>query len=178
MRFALIAGFVVALVIGVGVVVSMKTDRIVGWCRWKSVDEAEYVAGNRAILDELPIYPGAARRTSGSTGLRASDACVPVENGPPYDRFMTTDSFTLPPEGRNIVTAPWKSTLVRAPTRVPSVLVYYDRELREDGWQRSGWSGHEIYFERGSANLAVSAQLNINDPYKREPYHQLGVYRD
>jgi hypothetical protein len=32
--------------------------------------------------------------------------------------------------------------------------------------------------KKGSALLSVTAQLNIGDPYKREPYHTLGVVHD
>jgi hypothetical protein len=62
---------------------------------------------------------------------------------------------------------------------VPSVLVYYDRDLRQRGWRRSHWSGCcEIVYRRSTALLSVTAQLNIGDPYKREPHHTLGVVHD
>lgn len=182
MRRALLVVAVVAVVgIGTGVFVSIKTDRVLGGCRWRSVDEAEYVAGNRAILDGLPVYPGATRWNTYSIGQRASDACLPAESGPPFDRYSTVDSYTFPPDGRDIVSAPWKVWdkfgNTRVPAQVPSVLVWYDSALRESGWQRSGWSAHESYFKRGSDILAVGAQLNTDDPYKRDPYHQITILR-
>jgi hypothetical protein len=65
------------------------------------------------------------------------------------------------------------------PARVPSVLVYYDRKLRERGWQRNSWSGCcEIYFKRTAEFIGVRAQLNIGDPYKREAYYQLVADHD
>jgi hypothetical protein len=184
-RLVLVAVTVLAVGIGTVVLVVSMTGRSPTGCRVKSVDEATYVAGNRAILDELPVYPGATRTNTLSNGWRAQDACLPAEDGggPPYDRYMTYDSYTLPADGRGIVSAPWKVPdefgNTRVPARVPSVLVYYDRSLRETGWQRSHWSGCcEIYFKRGTALLAVTVQLNTGDPYKREPYHQLAVVHD
>lgn len=184
MRLALFVVLGVALVIGAGVLVVSKTGRLPGsGCRVTSVDEEEYVAGNRAILDTLPVYPGATRRHTASSGWFASDACLAFENSGPVDRYMTSDIYTLPPRGRGMVSAPWKVPdrfgNTRVPARVPSALVYYDSELRERGWRRSHWSGCcEVYYKQDAALLAVRAQLNIGDPYKREPTHELGVVHD
>jgi hypothetical protein len=51
-----------AVAIAVGVGITWKTGRVpLSGCRLTSVDEGEYVAGNRAILDTLPLFPGATR---------------------------------------------------------------------------------------------------------------------
>jgi hypothetical protein len=72
----------------------------------KSVDEADYVAGNRVILDDLPVYPGATRTSTMSIGQSASDKCVPTENGPPYDEHTTYDSYTPARGTRHRLSAP------------------------------------------------------------------------
>lgn len=152
-------------------------------CRIRSVNEKEYVAANRAILDRLPVYPSAKRMTTYSIPQTATDSCLPTENGPPYDAYWTYDTYTLPPKGRPIVSAPWKVPdkygNTRVPARVPSVLVYYDRKLRERGWKRQVWSGCcEMGFKRGAAFLDVRVGLNLNDPYKRPPFYQLSLDHD
>jgi len=54
--------FFPVLVSTVGVGITWKTGRVpLSGCRLTSVDEGEYVAGNRAILDTLPLFPGATR---------------------------------------------------------------------------------------------------------------------
>jgi len=176
----IVASVVVAVAIGAAVVVSMATGRVVGdGCRLKSVDEADYVAGNRAILDTLPVFPGATRRHTLSIGLPATDDCSGVlsENGPPYDRYMTDDHYTLPSDGRNTVVSAWGES------DVPSVLVWYDRNLQKDGWRISHWSGCcSVWFKRTdfdpeSVLIGVRAALNTDDPYKREPYYVVNILR-
>lgn len=177
MRRALVAASIAAVVvIGAAVVISLTTGHVPGLdCRLKSIDEAEYVAGNRAILDSLPVFPGATRTRTLSIGIPAEDKCNPIsENGPPYDRYMTDDLYTLPVVGRNAVVSSWGER------DVPSVLVWYDRNLRTDGWRVSNWSGCcEVVFKREPGVLiSVRAALNADDPYKREPYYSVQILRD
>jgi hypothetical protein len=177
MRPALIVGSVV-LVVAIGVVVFQvaTTGRVhASGCRLASVDEDEYVAGNRAVLDSLPVFPGATRRNTLSIGIPATDDCAGVlsENGPPYDKYMTDDRYTLPKQGRGTVVSPWGES------DVPSVLVWYDRNLQRDGWRLSHWSGCcQVYFKRDGVLIGVRAAVIIDDPYKRESYYVVRVLRD
>jgi hypothetical protein len=178
MRPALtVASIVLVVAIGIVVFQVATTGRVLAdSCRLASVDEEEYVAGNRAILDELPIFPGAVRRHTLSVPIPATDDCLRVlsENGPPYDKYMTDDRYSLPARGRNIVASPWGES------DVPSVLIWYDRNLRNDGWRLSHWSGCcQVYFKREPGVLiGVRAVLNTDDPYKREPYYVVRISRD
>jgi hypothetical protein len=177
---------VLAVAFGIGLVVLVvHVSGVVsdGPCRLRSVDEDEFVAANRELLDALPVYPGASRTGSDSNGWYAGDACFGfAENSGPIDRYETTDRFTLPVEGASIVSAPWKSPdefgnrWVR--TQVPAVLVWYHGELHRRGWRTSHWSGHEIWFEKGEALLNVGADIGVNDPYQRPATHWIGVVHD
>jgi hypothetical protein len=167
------------LVVAIGTVIFqvVTTGRVhAGGCRLASVDKEEYVKGNRTVLDALPVFPGATRRNSLSIGLSATDDCLGAlsENGPPYDSYMTDDVYTLPTEGRDTVKSPWGES------DVPSVLIWYDRNLKNDGWRRSHWSGCcQVYFKREPGVLiGVRAALNTDDPYKREPYYVVRILRD
>ena len=67
-------------------------------CRGRSVDEADYVRGNEAILSELQLYPEAELVNSFSIGQTAPDACNSLaETYPPYGGFTTTWAYRLPP---------------------------------------------------------------------------------
>jgi len=181
--FLAVAGAFVAFFVAIiGVLV---LPAVVGGCRLTSVDEAAFVAGNRAILDQLPVYPGSTLRDSSSYPWLADDACFGFlygENSGLIERYKTEDAYTLPGEGRPIVSAPWrvpdKFGNHRVPAQVPAVLVWYDGELRRSGWQRYSWSGWEVSYRKGVAFVVVSAQLNLGDPYKRDPHHSVGVLHD
>jgi hypothetical protein len=181
-RYAIVGGAVALVVSIVALGVHFRGVIPDGPCRLTSVDEAEFVAGNRAILDVLPVYPGSTRRSSMSHGWFASDACLSFENSGPIDRYQTTDSFTLPPEGLAIGSAPWTGLdgfgNPAGPAQVADVILYYDRELSARGWLRSSWTNWEVTYRKGEALVAVSAQSNAGDPYARDPYYKLGVVHD
>ncbi len=108
-------------------------------CVLRSVDEDEYIRGNEAVLRSLPL-PVALREAHTNTwthGITAINACVPVENGPPYSSFITTWVF------------------VRGPRDPPAGL---DPSLLSGEWVvRSFGAGHEQSYCKGGASLVVSS---------------------
>ena len=131
-------------VIGIGLVGAWWAGGNDVGCRARSVDEADYVQGNDALLKGLPMYPGARLAIPGqSIGQPASDSCLPHENGPPYDSFMTTTVYRLP-DGAT----------------PKQVIDFYDRELVGE-WEQvivRGLSNTcEVSYRRGEELLGVKA---------------------
>jgi hypothetical protein len=171
----IVAGLVVAIAVCVGVI--WKTGRVpLSGCRLVSVDEGEYVAGNRAILDTLPVYPGATRMRTYSDAWSANDRCFPGENSGPYDSYKTSEVFTLPLSGRPLVSVPWYAVDKfgnRGPAEAPMALAYLDRKLRESGWRGGGTGGCcSNYYERGTAALLVTVS------YDGAGQYEVGVVHD
>jgi hypothetical protein len=178
MKRAVIAGLVVLLGLPLLIVAFFAVSVVASDCRLRSVDEQAYVARNRAILDELPVFPRSELDSSSSNAWIASDACFGFnENGPPYDAFETTDRYTLPEAGTGVVAASWYGIDEfgnrTGPAQVPAVLGFYDRELAKLGWSVSHWSGPEVWFTNGEALLGVAAYV---DP--SYPRYELGVVHD
>jgi len=140
------------LAVSVLVLAAATTALAGGWwvaggdvgCRGRSVDEAEYVRANEAVLRELQLYPSAPLVNSYSIGQTASDSCIPfAENGPPYEGFTTTWIYRLPPGA----------------TRT-EVIDFYDKQVLDDWDQaivRRGSHNCEVSYTRGPAILYISA---------------------
>lgn len=113
-------------------------------CRGRSVDEAEYVRANEALLSELQLYPSAPLVTSYSIGQTASDSCNPLaENGPPYGGFATTWVYRLPPDASRT-----------------EVIDFYDAQVLDEWNQeivRRGPYNCEVSYTRGPTVLYLSA---------------------
>jgi hypothetical protein len=107
-------------------------------CVWQSVDKDSYVAGNEAVFAtiRLPDYLRQATTNTYSVGIPAMDSCLPSENGPPYEAYVTWHVFIQPPG------------------QYPRG---FDRRLLGPEWvsQNGGLSGDES-FRRGQASLYVS----------------------
>ena len=114
----------------------------VGGCRLRSVDKAAYVAKNEAILRTIPVYPGSKLIESYSAGQPAPNACLPRENSPPYDKFVTIHRYLKPnkmPRGK---------------------IVRFYRKALTPKWQLRGYTLAEppwdSTFRHGYASLYVS----------------------
>ena len=107
-------------------------------CVWRSVDKDSYVAQNEAVFAtiRLPDYLRTATRNTYSIGIPATDSCLPNENGPPYEAYVTWHVFVQP--------------LGRYPRG-------YDRRLLGPEWvsQNGGLSGES--FRRGQASLYITS---------------------
>ena len=106
-------------------------------CVLRSVDKATYVAENEAVFStiRLPRYLREANTNTYSVGIPAKDACLPFENGPPYEAHVTWHVF-LPAEGQRPLG--------------------FDRRILGPEWI-SQWGGpSEESFRRGRASLYVS----------------------
>jgi hypothetical protein len=164
--------------IGVGVGVSWTTGRVpLSGCRIRSVDKDKYVAGNRAILDALPVFPGATRiSTNSSSWSVARNRCLPTENSGPYDTYKTTDIFTLPQSGRPFVPVSWYEVDKfgnRIPAHAPVALAYLDATLRENGWRGGGIGGCcSNAYENGTAALFLMVT------YDGAGQYEVGVVHD
>jgi hypothetical protein len=109
-------------------------------CRIRSVDEAVWVEANTRVLEAIPVYRGATELTAYSIGNPAPDACLPLENSPPYDSFWTYRTYTLP-----------------SGTGANQALDFYDHQLMAE-WERvSVGPGCEVSYRRGQALLGVTA---------------------
>jgi hypothetical protein len=69
-----------------------------GGCVWRSVDKDAYVAGNEAVFATIPLpdYLRQATTNTYSVGIPAMDSCLPNENGPPYEAYVTSHVFIQP----------------------------------------------------------------------------------
>jgi hypothetical protein len=113
-------------------------------CRLRSVDEAAYVRANEAVLQSIPVYPGARRVNTFSTGQPASDACLPQENSPPYEGFTTTHLYEF-----------------ASGTETEKVIAFYDRKL-VPAWspgtaRTADYPTCEVSYNQGDVHLAVLA---------------------
>jgi hypothetical protein len=131
-----------------------------GGCRLRSVDKAAYVARNEAILRTIPVYPGSKLIEIYSAGQPAPNACLPFENGPPYDEFVTYHRYLKP------------NTIPRGE------IVRFYRKALAPKWQLRGYTVTEPLppfdstFRHGYAGLSVSEgdtgwTINVNyDVYR------------
>ena len=142
-EIALAIAVVVALAGSAGVWVWWVAGGDAG-CRGRSVDEAEYVRGNEAILSELQLYPEAELVNSFSIGQTASDSCNPLaENGPPYGSYATTWFYRLPPAASR-----------------SQVIDFFDAQV-QGGWEpeivRRGSLNCEVSYTRAGAVLYLNS---------------------
>ena len=107
-------------------------------CTWRSVDKEAYVAKNEAVFStiRIPSYLREAQENVYSVGVPAMDACLPLENSPPYEAYVTHHVFIQPigeyPRG-------------------------YDRRLLGPEWvSLSGGLTRGETFRRESASLYIS----------------------
>jgi hypothetical protein len=107
-------------------------------CTLRSVDKDSYVAGNERVFVtiELPDYLRKATTNTYSIGIPAMDSCLPNENGPPYEAYVTWHVFIQPtgqyPRG-------------------------YDHRLLEPEWvSQDGGQSRGEGFRRGQASLYIS----------------------
>ena len=131
----------VALVVLVAVVAASYGSGVIpgtDGCTLRGVDKDSYVAENEKVFAtiELPDYLRKTTTNTYSVGIPAMNSCLPNENGPPYEAYVTWHVFVQPagqyPRG-------------------------YDRRLLGPGWvsQNGGLSGDES-FRRGQASLYVA----------------------
>jgi hypothetical protein len=94
------AGIVVLVALSAVAVVGCSAGLVPGadGCAWRSVDKREYVRANEAVLRSIPLHPRLRRAhvNTWNHGLPASNKCLPFENSPPYDAFVTTHVFVRP----------------------------------------------------------------------------------
>jgi hypothetical protein len=105
-------------------------------CVLRSVDKSDYVVQNDAVFStiRLPRYLRAARTTTYSTGIPARDACLPHENSPPYEAYLTWHVF-LPKKGQPALG--------------------FDRRMLGPKWVSQLGGPTEETFRRGPASLFV-----------------------
>lgn len=67
-------------------------------CVLRSVDKADYVAKNEAVFStiRLPSYLLKADTNTYSIGFPSPRSCLPNENGPPYEAYITWHVFIQP----------------------------------------------------------------------------------
>jgi hypothetical protein len=67
-------------------------------CVLRSVDKADYVAKNEAVFStiRLPSYLLEADTNTYSIGIPSPRSCLPNENGPPYEAYITWHVFIQP----------------------------------------------------------------------------------
>jgi hypothetical protein len=112
-------------------------------CRLSSVDEDEFVAANREMLKEIPVYPGSTLMYESSNGWAvAQDRCFPFENSGPYDSYGTFVRYKMPTR-----------------TTFAEVDAFYRRELGARGWVLESYGGLERGYKRGEASLSVRSAL-------------------
>jgi hypothetical protein len=95
-----LAGIVVLVALSAIAVVGCSAGVLPGTegCVWRSVDKRSYVRANEAVLRSIPLHPRL-RRAHANTwnhGIPAQNKCLPFENSPPYDAFITTYVFVRP----------------------------------------------------------------------------------
>jgi hypothetical protein len=113
-------------------------------CTLRSVDKASYVARNRAVLRELPAYPGARLVNSYSVGQSATGGFPPRENGPPYDAYYTWNVYETPP-GQD-----------------GGAGGFYGSVLPRRGWRWIGGFDCDSSYVRGHALVHVSCSRESN----------------
>lgn len=131
---------VVVVLVGVWAasVVIFKSDALIG-CRLFSVDQDEWVAANRALLEDVPVYPGSTLMYESSNGSAvAKDRCIRAENSGPYDSYTTFVRYRMP-----------------AGSRFADVAAFYKRQLTRKGWRPGWYSGLEFAYVRGNAFATV-----------------------
>jgi hypothetical protein len=132
---------IVALVVLVAVAAASYASGVIpgtDGCTLRSVDKDSYVAENERVFGtiELPDYLRKATTNTYSVGIPAMDSCLPNENGPPYEAYITWHVFIQPlgeyPRG-------------------------FDRRLLGPEWiSRDGGLSHSEGFRRGQASLYIS----------------------
>jgi hypothetical protein len=105
-------------------------------CTLRSVDKRDYVAKNEAVFStiRIPSLLTKANETTYSVGITAMDACLPAENGPPYERYITWHVYTQHPGARPIG---------------------FDRRALRREWVSQLGGGREETFRRSHAALYV-----------------------
>jgi hypothetical protein len=119
-------------------------DKSASGCRFRSVDKAQYVAENEALLRGVPVYPGSKLIDTSSAGQPAPNSCLPRENSPPYDHFVTERRYWSP-----------------SGTPRGTIILFYRKALVPK-WQLRAWSATEppwdSTFRRGPAMLYVAEE--------------------
>jgi hypothetical protein len=109
----------------------------------QGVDKEKWVGENEKIFAVIPVFPGAKPYSESSTGTPTRGS---IENGPPYDSYSTTHRFKLP-----------------RTAKPGSVLNYYDRYARSDGWSGGKTSVCDGQYRKGDAALSVGACTGLLD---------------
>jgi hypothetical protein len=106
-------------------------------CALRSVDKSEYVAQNDAVFStiRLPRYLRAASMTTYSIATPAKNACLPLENSPPYEAYITWHVF-LPGKGQT--------------------KLGFDRRMLGPKWVSQLGGPTDETFRRGRASLYVT----------------------
>lgn len=107
-------------------------------CVLRSVDKADYVAANEAVFGTIPLpdYLGEAETNTYSIGIPSPDACLPFENSPPYEAYVTWHVFIQPP-----------GEYPRG----------YDRGLLGPEWVSQSRGPSDESFRRGRTSLYISS---------------------
>jgi hypothetical protein len=134
-----LAGIVVLVALCAVAVVGCSAGLVPGTkgCVWRSVDGPAYVRANEAVLRSIPLHPRLQRAysTTWNHGIPASNKCLPFENSPPYEAFITTHVF------------------VRPAGELP---IGFDASVLGPEWsQESVLSPHQTY-RRGTARLSIT----------------------
>jgi hypothetical protein len=119
-------------------------DKSASGCRFRSVDKAQYVAKNEALLRGVPVYPGSKLiATSSAVSGHRTHAC-PEKIGLAYDHFATERRYWSP-----------------SGTPRGTIILFYRKALVPK-WQLSAWSATEppwdSTFRRGRAMLYVAEE--------------------
>jgi hypothetical protein len=73
-------------------------------CVLRSVDKSDYVAQNDAVFSTIRLhrYLRTASMTTYSIAVPARNACLPLENSPPYEAYITWHVF-VPRKGQAVL---------------------------------------------------------------------------
>jgi hypothetical protein len=134
------AGIVVLVAVSAVAVVGCSAGVVPGTegCVWRSVDEAQYVRANEAVLRSIPLHPRLRRAysTTWNHGIPAQNKCLPFyENSPPYSAFVTTHVF------------------VRPAGELP---IGFDAGVLGPEWSRESVLSPDQTYRRGTARLSVT----------------------
>jgi hypothetical protein len=128
-------------------VVIFRNDRLLG-CRLFSVDQDRWVAANKELLQEVPVYPGSMLMYESSDGASvARDRCIRAENSGPYDSFHTDVRYRMP-----------------AGSEFADVAAFYRWELAKSGWQ-PGWHAGRLEFAYVRGNSFITVRSGLSETF-------------
>jgi hypothetical protein len=117
-------------------------------CHLFSVDESSYTAENRAVLEDVPLFPGSTFINTGSMAEQYQDRCIALgDNGPPYAGFRTYVNYETP-----------------SSAGPQDVLNFYNRYFAAQGWRSEsalypGVAGSTVTYENGTRRVTMRVVL-------------------